>query len=113
MHPDLALLSTLIGSNYPRLELVFMVPNVFEPLKFNCIVKRYVFLFLSEIICCNFLVEKSRQYCSDEGSLHMYLWRNMENYPNIIQFTLFVAGEVVPYTEVKYLAVYIIFMIQT
>ena len=34
--PDLALLSTLIGSNYPFLELIFMVPEVFEPLKFDC-----------------------------------------------------------------------------
>ena len=33
MPPDLALLSTLIGSNYPCLELVFIV---FEPLKFDC-----------------------------------------------------------------------------
>ena len=37
MPPDLALLSTLIGSNYPFLELIFMVPQVFEPLKFDCI----------------------------------------------------------------------------
>ena len=37
MPPDLALLSTLIGSNYPCLKLIFMVPQVFEPLKFNCI----------------------------------------------------------------------------
>ena len=37
MSPDLALLSTLIGSNYPCLELVFKVPKVFEPLKCNCI----------------------------------------------------------------------------
>ena len=36
MRPDLALLSTLIGSNYPCLELIFMVPKVFEPLKFDC-----------------------------------------------------------------------------
>ena len=36
MPPDLALLSTLIGSNYPCLELIFMVPKVFEPLKFYC-----------------------------------------------------------------------------
>ena len=36
MPPDLALLSTLIGSNYPCLELIFMVPRVFEPLKFDC-----------------------------------------------------------------------------
>ena len=34
--PDLALLSTLIGSNYPCLELIFMVPEVFEPLKLDC-----------------------------------------------------------------------------
>ena len=37
MPPDLALLSTLIGSNYPCLEPSFMVPKVFEPLKFECI----------------------------------------------------------------------------
>ena len=34
--PDLALLSTLTGSNYPCLELIFMVPKVFEPLQFDC-----------------------------------------------------------------------------
>ena len=37
MPPDLALLSTLIGSNYPCLELIGMIPKVFEPLEFNCI----------------------------------------------------------------------------
>ena len=37
MPPDLALLSTLIGSNYPCLELIFMVQKVFEPLKVDCI----------------------------------------------------------------------------
>ena len=37
MPPDLALLSTLIGSNYPCFELIFMVQKVFEPLKFGCI----------------------------------------------------------------------------
>ena len=36
MSPDLAHSSTLIGSNYPCLELIFMVPKVFEPLKFDC-----------------------------------------------------------------------------
>ena len=35
MPPDLALLSTLIGSNYPFLELIFMLPKEFEPLKFD------------------------------------------------------------------------------
>ena len=38
MPPDLALSSTLIGSNYPCLELIFVVPKVFEPLTFDCIV---------------------------------------------------------------------------
>ena len=38
MPPDLALSSTLIGSNYPCLELIFMVTKVFEPLKFDCII---------------------------------------------------------------------------
>ena len=37
MPPDLALLSTLIGSNYSCLDLILMVPKVFEPLKFDCI----------------------------------------------------------------------------
>ena len=36
MPPDLALLSTLTGSNYLCLELISMVPKVFEPLKFYC-----------------------------------------------------------------------------
>ena len=37
MPPGLALSSTLSGSNYPCLELIFMVPKVFKPLKFDCI----------------------------------------------------------------------------
>ena len=36
MPPDLALCLTLISSNYPCLEHLFMVPKVFEPLKLNC-----------------------------------------------------------------------------
>ena len=36
MPPELALLSTLIGSNYPCLKLIFMVPKEFKPLKFDC-----------------------------------------------------------------------------
>ena len=40
MPPDLALLSILIGSKYPCLELVFMIPKGFEPLKFDCIYKK-------------------------------------------------------------------------
>ena len=34
MRPDMALWLTLISSNYPCLEYIFMVPKVFEPLKF-------------------------------------------------------------------------------
>ena len=33
---DLVLLLTLTSCNYPCLEHDFMVPKVFEPLKFNC-----------------------------------------------------------------------------
>ena len=40
--PDLALLPTLIGSNYLCLELIFMVPKVFEPVKFDCIYSLYI-----------------------------------------------------------------------
>ena len=34
---DVALWLTLISSNYPCLEHIFMVPKVCEPLKFYCI----------------------------------------------------------------------------
>ena len=37
MPPDPALWLTLINSNYPCLEQIFMVPEVLEPLKFYCI----------------------------------------------------------------------------
>ena len=43
---DLALLSTLIGSNYPCPELIFMVQKVFEPLKFECIQSIHIFRIL-------------------------------------------------------------------
>ena len=43
--PDLVLLSTLNGSNYSCLELNFMVPKMFEPLKFDC-----SYFFLNEHI---------------------------------------------------------------
>ena len=36
MPPGLAQRVTLISSNYPFLEHIFMVPKVFEPLKFYC-----------------------------------------------------------------------------
>ena len=50
MSPGLALSSTLIGSNYPCLEHIFMVPKVFEPLKFDCI-------FLHELLHCTNVAE--------------------------------------------------------
>ena len=34
--PDLALWLTLSGSNYPCLEQLYMVPKMFEPLRFDC-----------------------------------------------------------------------------
>ena len=34
--PGPALSLTLISSNYPCLEHLFLVPKVFEPLKFGC-----------------------------------------------------------------------------
>ena len=49
---DLVLLSTLIGSNYPCLELIFMVPQVFEPLKFDCIYDHK--LDITYTICHNY-----------------------------------------------------------
>ena len=36
MPPDMALSLTLISSNYPCLEHIFMVRKVFEPLNFYC-----------------------------------------------------------------------------
>ena len=49
MPPDPALLSTLIGSNYPCLELIFMVPKVFEPLKFDCIGNVITVVFMNTL----------------------------------------------------------------
>ena len=37
MPPSLALRLKLISSNYPCIEHILMVPNVFEALKFYCI----------------------------------------------------------------------------
>ena len=47
MRPVLAFLSTLTGSNYLCPELIFMVPKVFEPLKFDCL------LFIKVVIITN------------------------------------------------------------
>ena len=45
------------------------------------------FLFLIENICCGPSLEPSRRDGSNDGSQNMFLWRNMENYPEIITFT--------------------------
>ena len=60
MPPDLALLSTLIGSKYPCLELICMVPKVLESLKFDCMYFQYlsIELFcvtLLLVVCCRYV----------------------------------------------------------
>ena len=40
MHPGMALVVTLRGSNYRCLEQIFMVQKGFEPSKFDCIYMR-------------------------------------------------------------------------
>ena len=54
MQPDRTLLSTLISSKYPCLELIFMVPKVFEPLKFDC--SMFSLAFITKI--CQLLLLK-------------------------------------------------------
>ena len=39
---DFALKSIIIDSNYPCLEQTFIVPNVFEPINFDCIRLEFV-----------------------------------------------------------------------
>ena len=58
--PDLAPLLTFIGSNYPWLEHFFMVPKVFEPLKFDCtMLKVKIGSFISSNFnASNFLLSK-------------------------------------------------------
>ena len=70
--PDLALLSTLIGSNYPCLELICMVPKVFEPLKFDCIC---YFDFRSNVLPSISLIDNRKEnvllgFRKSESSLH-------------------------------------------
>ena len=65
MLSDLALLSTLIGSNYPSLELIFMVPKVFEPSKFDC--NRNSLLNCVPAGLCHFKMNSSKIRRSDFG----------------------------------------------
>ena len=46
---DLAVSSTLIGSNYPCLKLIFIVQEVFEPFKFDCTTR--LMCLLSKHLC--------------------------------------------------------------
>ena len=50
MPHDLALSSTLFDSNYPCLELIFMVPKVFEPLKLDCSLESHPYGALVQLI---------------------------------------------------------------
>ena len=49
--PDLALWLTLISSAYLCLEHIFMVPKVFEPLKFYCIVNWVTHILKEQLLC--------------------------------------------------------------
>ena len=63
MPPDLALLSILIGSNYPCLELILMVPKVFEPLTFYCMSLSTTVVSLSKQ-CMHRLESSNAEACS-------------------------------------------------
>ena len=68
MPPGLALLSTLNGSNYPCLELIFMVPKVFEPLKLDCIYQSVVLcveanVVLEDLSWCKLWVLPTKSVC--------------------------------------------------
>ena len=71
MPPDLALLSTLIGLNYPCLQLIFMIPKVFEPLKFYCISYFYLHFnsFYLKLLISHTKFSSSAQLFQDISSL--------------------------------------------
>ena len=71
MSPDLALLSTLTGSNYPCLELIFTVPKVLEPSKFDC-----MYLCLSLVIRLDFLdcLGRGNPFCSKISYADLNIW---------------------------------------
>ena len=60
MRPDLVLRLTLISSNYPCLEHIFVVPKVFEPFRFYC-------TFLSELT--SFRKDLGLPWCIKEGRM--------------------------------------------
>ena len=67
MPPDLALLSALTGSNYPCLELIFMVAKVFEPFKFDYAVKPV--LVATSIKQATCIKQASNQFPKKENTL--------------------------------------------
>ena len=67
MTPDLALLLTLISSNYPCLEHIFIVPKVFEPLKFYC-------------ICIYIWTRLEKQWCIPARAISDYSSQNAQLY---------------------------------
>ena len=50
MPPNLAPLATFVVSNYRCLELIFMVPKVFESLKFFCSLDALPFFFTFQLL---------------------------------------------------------------
>ena len=70
MFSDLALLLTLISSNYPCLEHILMVPTVFEPLMFYCI----LFKLLSAQATRVRLIGGSNQYEGRVEVFHSGTW---------------------------------------
>ena len=73
MLPDLALRLALISSNYPCLKHIFMVPKVFEPLQFYCIIN-YRRCFCWEI----------RQNNLDKSNRHAFQWQHLHHIKNIL-----------------------------
>ena len=77
MPPDLTLLSTLIGLNYPCLQLIFMVPKVFEPLKFDCILWHLIWV---HSVC----IHPQKQISPD--SIPIYLLPYFFGYKTVFSF---------------------------
>ena len=78
MPPDLALLSTLISSNHSCLQLIFMIPKVFEPLQFDCIdgsiSRRFQDIIVTELFVLNYILY--------DGSIDLKI--DSASYPSLI-----------------------------
>ena len=89
MPPDLALLSTLHGWNYPCLELNFMVTKVFEPLQFDCICTRVSRLFCDVNVNVENWPRGYKTFFMLNSVEHKIL--NAHKYKNINKFSIFPA----------------------